>query len=168
MQIQTLGDRKLSLEKKLADMQSKNAALESSLASMELYIKQQMFKMDDIRTQMEDARGAPAARPVQQEKRAGKKEAIQLPPIVVRPQQQSTAPKADFGAQARIISVDRDNNFVVVNIGQANDLKTGDTLQVFRDGQAIGSLQVIQTRERIAACDITEEKSPLRAGDLVK
>lgn len=168
MQIQTLGDRKLSLEKKLADMQSKNSALESSLASMELYVKQQMFKMDDIRAQMEDARGASAARPVQQEKRAGKKDAIQLPPIVVRPQQQSTAPKADFGTQARIISVDRDNNFVVVNIGQANDLKTGDVLQVFRDGQAIGSVQVIQTRERIAACDITEEKSPLRAGDLVK
>jgi predicted RNase H-like nuclease (RuvC/YqgF family) len=174
-QIQSLGERKLSLEKKLSDMQSKNAALESSLASMELYVKQQMFQMDDIKTQMEDARGsvkASGARTTQPDKRTdatGRKEAIQLPPIVVRPSQQpATSSKANFGDQARIISIDQDNNFVVVNVGQESNIKIGDTLQVLRDGQAIGTVQVIQTRERIAACDIKDEKTPLRVGDLIR
>lgn len=173
-QIQSLGERRLSLEKKLADMQSKNAALESSLASMELYVKQQMFQMDDIRARMDDAREsskAGAGSQPQADKRiwtSGRKEAIQLPPIVVRPQQQSAGAAVDFGKQARIISVDRDNNFVVVNLGQAHELKTGDTLNVYRDGQQVGSVQVIQTRERIAACDIKDENTPLRVGDLIK
>ncbi|HNQ51120.1 MAG TPA: hypothetical protein PLP56_02640 [Candidatus Omnitrophota bacterium] len=173
-QIQSLGERRLSLEKKLSDMQSKNAALESSLASMELYVKQQMFQMDDIRAQMDDARESSKAgtgpQP-QADKRigtSGRKEAIQLPPIVVRPQQQAAGAAADFGKQARIISVDRDNNFVVVNLGQAHELKTGDTLNVYRDGQQVGSVQVIQTRDRIAACDIKDENTPLRVGDLIK
>ena len=166
-QIQSLGERRLSLEKKLSDMQSKNAALESSLASMELYVKQQMFQMDDAR---ESSKAGTGPQP-QADKRigtSGRKEAIQLPPIVVRPQQQAAGAAADFGKQARIISVDRDNNFVVVNLGQAHELKTGDTLNVYRDGQQVGSVQVIQTRDRIAACDIKDEDTPLRVGDLIK
>jgi chromosome segregation ATPase len=55
-QIQSLADRRMSLEKKVADMQTKNAALESSLASMELYVKQQLFQMDDLKTRYPDGR----------------------------------------------------------------------------------------------------------------
>jgi hypothetical protein len=68
----------------------------------------------------------------------------------------------------KIMSIDRDNNFVVVNAGQANNLKLGDTFQVYREGQAIGSVEVIQIRDRIAACDIKAENTPLRVGDMVK
>jgi hypothetical protein len=73
-----------------------------------------------------------------------------------------------MGDGAKIMSIDRDNNFVVVNVGQANNLKLGDTFQVYRDGQAIGSVEVIQLRDRISACDIKIENTPLRVGDLVK
>jgi chromosome segregation ATPase len=178
-QIQSLGERRLSLEKRLTDTQNKNAGLESSLASMELYVKQQMFKMDDIKNQMQDVRGgdkpvsnrgtAGAQPSYQQSTAAGqRREAIQLPPIVVRPQQNASPDQPTLGNQSKIISIDKENNFVVVNAGQANNLKIGDTFQVSRDGQNIGTVEVIQARERIAACDIKEEKTPLRVGDLIR
>ena len=171
-QLQSLGERRLSLEKKLADMQSKNAALESSLAGMELYVKQQMFQMGDIKNQMEDARGAarsaPAARAQSARQTEGRREAIQLPPIVVRPQQDSAGQGAGLSGAMKIISVDEDNNFVVINAGQESNVKIGDTFQVTRDGDNVGIIKVIQVRERIAACDIKDEKMPLRVGDLVR
>jgi len=85
----------------------------------------------------------------------------------VRPQP-STPQTKNIGNDAHIISVDTDNNFVVVNVGKINGLNIGDTLNVMRNGQNVGLLKVIQTRERIAACDIAQEKSPLQVGDLVK
>jgi len=151
-------------------MQEKNAALENSLASMELYVKQQMYQMGDISSRIQNARGdAPTApaQPPKQDTPTGKKETIHLPPIVVRPQP-STPQTKNIGNDAHIISVDTDNNFVVVNVGKINGLNIGDTLNVMRNGQNVGLLKVIQTRERIAACDIAQEKSPLQVGDLVK
>jgi chromosome segregation ATPase len=177
-QLQSLGERRLSLEKKLSDMQSKNAALESSLASMELYVKQQMFQMDDIKNQMEDTRTsvkgvsdrnpriAPAAQ--QQGTNSPRRETIQLPPIVVRPQQGAPASGPNITEQSRIISIDKENNFVVVNVGSGANVKIGDTFGVYRDGQPVGSVEVIQARERIAACDIKNESTPLRVGDLIR
>jgi predicted nucleic acid-binding Zn-ribbon protein len=170
-QLQSLGERRLSLEKKVADMQSKNASLESSLASMELYVKQQMFQMDDIKTQMEDARGAGAAKPVstRQNVVSQRRDTIQLPPIVVRPQQQmGSADVPSVGDRSKIISLDKENNFVVVNAGQSNNIKVGDTFRVYRDGQNIGAIEVIQARDRISACDIKNETTPLRVGDLIR
>ncbi|MFA5099433.1 MAG: hypothetical protein WC547_00930 [Candidatus Omnitrophota bacterium] len=176
-QLQSLGERRISLEKKLTDMQSKNASLESSLASMELYVKQQMFQMDDIKSQMEDARGSKpvsgsglsTTRPYQQSSvRQPRKDAIQLPPIVVRPQQAGSSDAPAIGDKSRIISVDKENNFVVVNAGQSDNLKIGDTFLVFRDGQNIGSIEVIQTRDRISACDIKNETTSLRVGDMIR
>ena len=176
-QIQALADRKMSLEKKLADMQTKNAALESSLASMELYVKQQLFHMDDLKSRFPDARAedksaaaaSGAARTqYQQPSSTGRRDAIQLPPIVVRPQSQADPNSPSLNGGVKIMSIDKDNNFVVVNAGQANNLKLGDTFQAYRDGQAIGSVEVIQLRDRIAACDIKSENTPLRVGDIIK
>jgi septal ring factor EnvC (AmiA/AmiB activator) len=177
-QLQSIGERRLSLEQKVADMQSKNAGLESSLASMELYVKQQMFQMDDIKNQMEDARGsrsvsasgaAPAQSPYQQAAAGrSRRDAIQLPPIVVRPQQPVAADAPSVGDKSRVISIDKENNFVVVNAGQADNVKIGDMFQVYRDGQNIGSVEVIQARDRISACDIKNETTPLRVGDLIR
>jgi chromosome segregation ATPase len=177
-QIQSLADRRMSLEKKLSDMQSKNAALESSLAGMELYVKQQLFQMDDIKTRYPDARtesrsasaasGAARQQQYQQSSSTGRRDAIQLPPIVVRPQSQADPNSPSLNEGTRIMSIDRDNNFVVVNAGQANNLKLGDIFQAYRDGQAVGSVEVIQIRDRIAACDIKTETTPLRVGDIIK
>ena len=177
-QIQSLADRRMSLEKKVADMQTKNAALESSLASMELYVKQQLFQMDDLKTRYPDQRteaksasaasGAARQQQYQQPSSTGRRDAIQLPPIVVRPQSQADPNSPSLSEGTRIMSIDRDNNFVVVNAGQANNLKLGDTFQAYRDGQAIGSVEVIQIRDRIAACDIKSENTPLRVGDIIK
>jgi len=175
-QLQSLGDRRLSLEKKVSELQTKNASLESNLSSMELYVKQQMYHMDDIKSQLDEGKpssGSRAAAPAQSSyqqaaARQSKKDAIQLPPIVVRPQQPEASDAPDIGDGAKIISIDKENNFVVVNAGQADNLKIGDEFQVYRDGKNVGFVEVIQTRDRISACDIKNEKTPLRVGDVVR
>ncbi len=69
---------------------------------------------------------------------------------------------------AKIVSIDKENNFVVVNAGRDSGLKIGDSFQVYRNGKGIGMVEVIQTRERIAACDIKSESTPLRVGDSIQ
>ena len=171
-QIQTIGERKLALDKKVSDIKSKNSSLENSLASMELYVKQQMLQMEDSRgTKSSASSGAVLAQSSYEQEpvRQARQDVIHLPPIVVSPQDQSELSGAsDSGEQLRIISIDKDNNFVVVNAGQSYNLKIGDKLHVYRDELNIGTIEVIQTRDRISACDIKKEKTELRVGDLIR
>jgi len=57
---------------------------------------------------------------------------------------------------------------VIVDIGEDAGLKIGDVLAAYRDGKPIASLEVIQARRNIAACDIKKEDSPLKIGDAVR
>lgn len=178
-QIQSLGERRLQLEKKVADLQGKNATLENSLTSMELYVKQQLFQMDELKNQIEEVK-TPASRAIPKSAAVSRseypvsssdsrrKDAIQLPPIVVKPQTQAKNDVPDLGDTVKIVSIDKENNFVVVNAGRDSGLKIGDSFQVYRNGKGIGMVEVIQTRERIAACDIKSESTPLRVGDSIQ
>ena len=57
---------------------------------------------------------------------------------------------------------------MVVDLGEDSGIKLGDMLQVYRSGEAIGTLEVIQVRKPISACDIKKESTPIRIGDTVR
>jgi len=46
--------------------------------------------------------------------------------------------------------------------------KLGDTFKVYKQGNPIATVEVIQVRQSIAACDIKEETTPIEAGDIVR
>jgi predicted nuclease with TOPRIM domain len=107
---------------------------------------------------------------------------IELPPIVVKsdlgghvasprdtPRQSSTAGPIPFARQGRIISVNEENNFVIINLGLKDGVTKGTQLTVFRDTKEIGKVEVIELREEIAACDIVEisDWQEIKAGDVV-
>ncbi len=184
-QLQNAINQKVKLEQQMGDLLQKNVTLESSMANMEGYVKQQMVQVDSLKNRIQESKSPSGTRSVQEKEMAFEDvsggssaaatgQSIQLPPIVVRPQGESkpavvpfSGAAAQITARGRVVSLDRDNNFAVIDMGKNAGLKIGDTFRVIRSGQPIADLSVIQVRERIAACDILKETSTIMPGDQV-
>ncbi|MFA4889621.1 MAG: hypothetical protein WC628_08640 [Candidatus Omnitrophota bacterium] len=50
--------------------------------------------------------------------------------------------KASPGLKGKILSYDKENSFVVTDLGSQNNIKLGDTLSVYRDDVFIGRVQI--------------------------
>lgn len=107
------------------------------------------------------------------------------PPPVIPPPQPTPKPTTEPSKQKektppseavtdqrphQVLSVNRQFNFVVVNVGLRDRLKIGDTLRVEQNGKLIGRLQVEKLYENFSACLILEEVQPakIQEGDLVR
>jgi chromosome segregation ATPase len=165
-EIKTLSSRKSDLDRRLADAQEKNTTLEKRFDEMEVLLKDKMAAVESIKSNTETA------------PQKAKDESVELSPITVRPAQpavsasrsRSEARQADnAGAfRGKIVALNRDNNFVVIDIGQDSGVSVGDTFQVYRDNKLIGKLEAIQVRQDIAACDIKDEFASVRVGDGIR
>ena len=162
-EIKTLSNRKVTLDRRLAEAQEKNSTLEKRFDVMEALLKDKMALAENIKTRTEAA------------PQKMKDESVELPPITVRPPQpavsatKSRSEQADTGVfRGKIVALNRDNNFVVVDIGQDSGVSVGDTFQVYRDNKLIAKLETIQVRQNIAACDIKDEFSSVRVGDGIR
>ena len=107
-----------------------------------------------------------------------KDESVVLPPITVRPQQpgvSASKPRTEVRPadnaevfRGKIVALNRDNNFVVIDLGEDAGVNVGDVFQVYRDNILIAKLETIQVRQNIAACDIRDELSLVRVGDKIR
>jgi hypothetical protein len=70
--------------------------------------------------------------------------------------------------QHAVISINETNNFVIVDLGEADGSRVGQTLKVYRGGNDIASLEVIQVRKDISAADIKNKSVQLKVGDIVR
>jgi hypothetical protein len=96
-----------------------------------------------------------------------KKEPVELPPIVVRPQVETQIQEpTDF--LGRVLTVDRENNFSIIDLGEEAGVKIDDTFGVYREGKKIANIKVIKTSKSVAACDIAQETRPIEIGDTIK
>ena len=57
---------------------------------------------------------------------------------------------------------------MIIDLGQDAGIKMGDTFKVYKQGKAIGTIEVVQVRQTISACDIKEEITAIEAGDTVR
>ena len=76
---------------------------------------------------------------------------MELPPIVVKPNIPGLR-----AVQGEVVAVNRDESFVVVNIGEDTGIVPGTLLKVYRADVNIATLEVIETRKEICAADINE------------
>ncbi len=89
---------------------------------------------------------------------------VELPPIVLKGKGYTAGEGAavasgiSLSLKGRIVSVNREHNFVVIDLGKQDGIGAGNVFEVYRAGLAIGSIKVIQTRQRIAAADIKDLK----------
>lgn len=120
---------------------------------------------------------------------------VELPPIVVRPKVKvprvtesprgarpprvaaavkappaKKAPKIEkiASSEGKILAIIRENNFVVVDLGEEAGVKAGDVFSVYRKGKKIATIETIRTARNVAACDIKEETRSIAVGDTVK
>lgn len=94
-------------------------------------------------------------------------EEVDLPPIVLSAGSQKTAMLTtpslerighDSSLKGRVLTVNTEHNFVVIDLGKQDGIDTGSVFAVYRGEIFLGSIEVIQTRERIAAADIKNVK----------
>jgi len=97
-------------------------------------------------------------------------EEVELPPIVVSSQPQKTArltsPSLEkisdrSGLRGRIVTVNKEHNFVVIDLGSQDGINIGNVFNVYRGEILLGAVEVIQMRDRIAAADIKDLKEGL-------
>jgi predicted nuclease with TOPRIM domain len=94
---------------------------------------------------------------------------VELAPIVVNAGSAPAKMTAESVRKAgNIVSINEENNFVVINLGEKDNVRVGDALKVYRDKSAIGTIAVIQVRKDISAADIKQRTSAFKPGDTVR
>jgi len=172
-QLKTTDERKILLEAKLADLQSRNTALENSLNKMETFIREKIIQMDSLKEELGLMEKQPSV-----ETKGGwagvgrstesQKGSVELQPIIVRPQ--VAKPKSEiFARKGNVLAVNKESNFVVINLGESAEIKSGDSFRVYNAKEEIaGTVVVVEVRKEISACDINQENFPIKVGDTVR
>lgn len=160
-QVRYLSSKKINLEKKVADLQEKADNLEKKFAKAEIVLKDKVTQLDKMGQKLVESKEEQKARQNQ--------DIVELSPIVVRPQADMTAGTASSKPGA-ILAVNKENRFVVINLGRDDGIKEGDELRVYKkDGaKEAAVIEVITVRKSNSACDIKKEYSLIEINDIVK
>lgn len=148
---------RMALSKKEEEVSSIKTRLDSALSE-----KNKMQKMlDDEKAKYQELRGRIdkliEAKDVLEEKVRDivNKQGIELEKIVVR---------AEGELEGKVLVVNRDYNFVVVDIGLKDDIKMDTVLTLFRDGKYVGEAKVEKIYDTMSAATISKE---IKAGSIM-
>ena len=151
-------NEKLKLQENLKSTLEKKEGLEGRISDAENVLKEKSLAFEELQGQLENA--------ISGGKRiaASDSASVQLPPIVVKPE----APGLR-GLRGEVIAVNKEEKFVVVDIGEASGVRPGALLKVMRGDSEIATLEVIETRREISAADIKEVAGgvTIQEGDIV-
>ncbi|MFB3918687.1 chromosome segregation protein SMC, archaeal type [Candidatus Velamenicoccus archaeovorus] len=161
--LMALGDKKTSLEGKLVDLQQEREILSKRLAELDQILQERVDQIIQVKDDLKAART--------EAKEASTKDArvVQLQPIVVKAAEPQVASPAGKPGAGQILAINEENNFVIIDMGEQDGVKVGQTFNVYRNTEKIASLEVIQIRKEISAADIKSVTpgSKLKIGDLV-
>jgi len=172
-QLDNLNGLKTKLETELGQLKGEKSDFQRKLNEIDSFLEQKLTepKYLSLKEQLGAMRSGGKAET--QQAAEPEKESVELPPIVVRPQAQAETPtwpekSAPVNATGKVLEVNKENKFVIIDLGQEMGAKLGDTFKVYKQGNPIATVEVIQVRQSIAACDIKEETTPIEAGDIVR
>lgn len=163
-QVKELSTAKLSLEKGLKNLEYEKDNLADRISTTENILQTRMRELLEMKKDIEASLGTDFSG------KSKESQSIELPPIVVRAggsQQSPQGIQASEKAIGKVLSVNESQNFVVIDVGENNNIKIGDVFRVFRDNQHVATVEVIQTRKDISAADIKYSKEKISAGDSV-
>lgn len=172
-----------SLEEELAGTEGylKNITQErdkltEQLVKMKQALEQRLVELSQTKKVLEGA--VEGARDVVTKQKPA---AIELPPIIVKAEEQAAVAKfpelnkahvikeATFELAGRIITANDRYRFVVIDIGRGEGVEKGMGFDVYRKGAKIGKIEVIEVRKTISACDIKEmDVRHLQVNDTVR
>ncbi|MBF0532026.1 MAG: hypothetical protein HQL23_02895 [Candidatus Omnitrophica bacterium] len=164
-QLQALVGTKGALEKTIVKLSKDKSDVEHKLGQTDALVQSKIDEIWAIKESLDTA--------FQSSKAAQNATAkpVELPPIVVTGNSQAPSFNPGVtkpGFNGKVVSINKENNFVIVDIGESAGIKTGDSLSVYRDQQYIARLEVIQVRKDISAADIKDQWTPIQAGDAIR
>lgn len=161
-QLKNLSDRKEEIEKTLVELQEKNNNLEKRFNETDALLKDKTLEIENLKKKFDSVKKEPSFS-------EQKGESVELAPIVIHPPPFTPSSAPDTRIETgKIIAVNRENNFVVIDVGRDSGVKIGDAFGVYRENKMIASIKVIQLRDSISACDIHKESKAIRIGDTIK
>ncbi|MHB8155268.1 MAG: hypothetical protein ACYDFR_04350, partial [Candidatus Omnitrophota bacterium] len=167
-QLGSLNSRKSALDRKLQDLQVGKDTVEKRLGEMEAMLTERIAQISFLKDELDAIKTGKFPASLESKPR----ESVELPAIVVRStsaaQKENPLRQDALIFSGKILAVNPDNNFVVIDLGTTSGIKHGDAFSVYREGKVIGSIVVIQVRENISACDIKTMSTPLKIGDSIK
>jgi len=176
-QIRDLSSAKLDLERTVSRLTDDKDAMQKKLIETESVIQNRIDDIWKIKEGLDKklAENAPSSTTPG---------SMELPPIIVNAPANSSQQQANVAQaaaesnpgqagegkrQGSIISINESNNFVIADLGQENStVSVGNPLTVYRNSNAIATLEVIQVRRDICAADIKQKSDVLKVGDIVK
>ncbi|MFH1457958.1 MAG: hypothetical protein ABIG31_02180 [Candidatus Omnitrophota bacterium] len=167
-QLKSISNRRYALEKKVQELQDDKAAIERRFTELENKLTERVAMVNDLKVGLEELQGSGTRK---ERDGTSQKESVELPPIVVRPASGVPEVRIQEGTTVvggKILAINKDSNFVIIDLGEEASVKIGDTFKVYRLDKTIANLDVIQTRKNISACDIKSEIVPLQIGDTVR
>lgn len=184
-QLKGVNKQKMDLERKLQRLQEDKTNLGQKVSDMETMLVDKISQINELKEELEAIREE-AQRSGRQPKEISseeKKESVELPPIIVRPQENAEVttvpPTAAIPTpeeavaetpkfKGNILTVNKDSNFVIIDLGEDAGIKVGNTFQVERGGQPVAIIEVIKTSKSVSACDIKEQNIPIKVGDVIR
>jgi len=162
-QLASLNTRKVNLERNIQELNEDKNLLKRRISEMESMLTDKLTQINGLKGRIENVKSGAA--PVEE-----KQESIELPAIVVKPQAGASGTEEPQGAtlMGKVMAVNKDNNFVIIDLGDEAGLKVGDSLRVYRADKPIANIEAIQVRRNISACDIKKQGTPIRIGDIVR
>ena len=164
-QLRDMTSAKNALEKSILSITQDKVKIEKKLGQTETVIQSKIDEIWDIKDSIDES-----FKQSQVDNPQSSSE-VELPPIVVKTEGQASsyAPNnPPTGLSGRVVSVNDENNFVIVDIGETQGIRLGDALSVYRDSKYIARLEVIQVRKDISAADIKDQWSKVRVGDVIR
>jgi len=149
---------KINLQRTLKDSMERKSTLEDRISEAETILKERSLAFEELQNQLGKA--------ISEGKRVMTAESasVELPPIIVKPSTLGLQ-----GLRGEIIAVNTEEKFVIVDVGENSGLRAGVLLRVMRGDREIATVEVIETRNDIAAADIKEVVSGffIQEGDII-
>jgi hypothetical protein len=153
--------RTQDLEDLVDRTRDEKVVLQSKVRNVETIMKEKSLEMSSLQRQLS---GAISSDRLMMPKEEEITKAVELPPIVVKSEAQSYARPH---LEGKVLAVNDRERFVIIDLGQTAGLKPGDQFLILRSGTKVGSLEVIETRQDISACDIKDMQGAIKEGDIV-
>ncbi|MCK5580561.1 MAG: hypothetical protein KAJ18_04730 [Candidatus Omnitrophica bacterium] len=166
-QVKQLTSTKIALEKSIVKIQKDKEGVAKKLAETEHVIQGRIDEIWRLKESLDDA-----FQPSEDDDFSSSNE-IELSPIVVTAEDEllsqiEQVPQQPLGFDGNVASINSDNNFVIVDVGETSGIQIGDRLNVYRGVDYIAGLEIIQVRRDIAAADIKDQVVPIQIGDNVR
>ncbi len=85
---------------------------------------------------------------------ADKSKIVRLDDIIVSPQAKKEAEDLLKKSEGRILSVDAETEFVIINLGSKNDVDVGMMMSVYRGSEYLGDIKITRVQPEMSAADL--------------